>query len=863
VALGQIYYARYQLDDAADDFNRCIAMYKNAKALMIDKDERHKGIAIALSKAFLLYSECTASLDPLLSADKYAWEAWRLTTEYDPKPIAEVLDYIGRRVFWQQYVLTGEIYYLNTAISNVNNTLRLDELTYWDDYSTLLLQRFSKTHFAPDLECAIKLSERCVSSMEPDISKQALFRLHLGKGLMNRYELTGSILDINHAVDVAREAVQLLQPFNRFDVIKSRGEQAYRDFDHLAQYLLLLFLALNHRYRQTCSRKDVIEAMQLGDAVLSAASRFPTARVSIKTHFEILTQFLRIALGGSSERPTLLDPVARERLVRDSDSTTDPQTSSPVVRSELMPLAALISLEPVYPEEVIRKLNEHAEDIGNVLQSVDDVSCLSGFDQLSPGVRFLNDDDKDFFTGNCPCLSSGSFIDKGEGTRQIVWLEVKKASVEIIEDIVHRVADIVRPYPVAGLRLSDDMIVGVNDRYFVVTSSDADQRIQGSQDMVGPSGSRISTAVVGPTESSVERSTSTLAPLSLTGRDSVHPSGLLEIESSTSTLRSSESQGRSLTAMDPPSPPEALAVRETFPFIGILTIEDPAGLQQTVKIVFSIEITSSCMGDSIVTAIAVDNLRFLLPSACSPRQPSISSPYKQHFRCIDLTLFIGPDSCEAKICEPINQHPEMNWYVNKIVQAREINLGVTPVVAVAPALQASISMRFGSTVDYIALSQYIDFKNACIVEVRSTREHVWKYPLHKLRPNRLGLSISLPCHTSRTMYWKPASLTTLRTAVEATLEFNPDSRPKNKLRKNRSLHHPFNMGDAKHLLMRFSVVLKKKDGDQFIQFQGPGSPTELVHKINLCANLPLVDTSLMEGNRSTEDKQSSVWMQLR
>jgi tetratricopeptide (TPR) repeat protein len=336
-ALGRICHARYRLNDVSDDFNSSVTMYQKAEALMTEGDERHRTLLLCLSKVFLLRSECTASLGPLRSASNYAVKAWNLTAD-DPKAIAELLDYIGRRVFRQYYLLTRETSHLNDAISNIETALDLDDkLTYWDDYSTLLLKRFSKTRSVPDLDDAIKVSERCVSSTEvADSSTQALLRLHLAKGLMYRYELTNSLPDINRAIDVAREAVQLLEPFKRIEAIKSRGEQAYREFDRSAQYLLLLFMALNHRFRKVFSRKDAAEAMQIGDAVLKTADKFPTARISITSDFETLTSLLGTLLGTTRPvRPQMLEPVSGDRPeVNELDPNPEPHSSSPEVRGE-------------------------------------------------------------------------------------------------------------------------------------------------------------------------------------------------------------------------------------------------------------------------------------------------------------------------------------------------------------------------------------------------------------------------------------------------------------------------------------------------------------------------------------------------
>ena len=73
--------------------------------------------------------------------------------------------------------------------------------------------------------------------------------------------------------------------------------------------------------------------------------------------------------------------------------------------SELKLDAVTVTLEPVYPKDVMRALDKHVEEIARVLQPVQDVCCLSGFDRITPELKFIDDDDKDFFTGNSSLTS--------------------------------------------------------------------------------------------------------------------------------------------------------------------------------------------------------------------------------------------------------------------------------------------------------------------------------------------------------------------------------------------------------------------------------------------------------------------------
>jgi hypothetical protein len=69
------------------------------------------------------------------------------------------------------------------------------------------------------------------------------------------------------------------------------------------------------------------------------------------------------------------------------------------------------------------------------------------------------------------------------------------------------------------------------------------------------------------------------------------------------------------------------------------------------------------------------------------------------------------------------------------------------------------------------------------------------------------------------------------------------------------------MGDAKHRVMRVSVVFKKRDGNQFLEFKGPGKPAKLSHTINLGTPLPVRDVSQREEGSSSEEVSISMELQ--
>jgi len=449
-----------------------------------------------------------------------------------------------------------------------------------------------------------------------------------------------------------------------------------------------------------------------------------------------------------------------------------------------------------------------------------------------------------------------------EGTREIVWLESDQVDVNQFTQVVNEIAELVRPYPIAGLRPRDQTIMAVNDAnttdaprgqcsyFFDLMLDDTSWPATGGTTSVrGRRGPPTAHAPL------VIRTTETpgRAPVENLEMEEVPKHGIMSFpEGGTSNS----------VQLDPPPPSAPSLLETTFPFVGVLTVEDPNGLRQSIKIIFSLTVMSHAHQSAAVTQVIVDNLKVQIPLPSRPADaPSLSIPDKQHFRCLGLFLSIGPELPEPNLChcEPIYQHPEMNWYVTKIGHTKEVNIGVTPTFAATPSLQIPMSMKSATSVDYIALSQYIDFGKAYNSEARDNRRHIWNYPIFKTLPN--GADISLPCHISQTTYATTAPPSTIRTCAEATLEFNPGSRPKNKLKRSRKYKQCFNLGDAKHVVMLFSVVVKRTPADRFLQFIGPGSTTELNHKIDLTDNCTVIHKT--QPGRSTPLEQSIVEMRLR
>ena len=260
-----------------------------------------------------------------------------------------------------------------------------------------------------------------------------------------------------------------------------------------------------------------------------------------------------------------------------------------------------------------------------------------------------------------------------------------------MREAVNHVARMVDPYPVAALDVSENSIICVNDHYFeapLQEPSSNNHRAQTSSSEA-ENYSQLHTSTV--------QQINGTAPPRISFFDNTNGAGSSEEgQNSNGTFQHSDVD-KSLRFIgehpDPDTPPGGSVSDEKFPFIAVLTVEDPAGLQQTVKIMFCIEINSSSRGTQVITAVRLDNLRLVLPFPGSLAQASNSNPYRNHFRSIGFAVSIGPDLSNAGVYEPFYQHPQMNWYISKIARSREYNVGFAPSLSVAPSVQAPISLR--------------------------------------------------------------------------------------------------------------------------------------------------------------------------
>jgi len=478
-----------------------------------------------------------------------------------------------------------------------------------------------------------------------------------------------------------------------------------------------------------------------------------------------------------------------------------------------------VVLKTFEPLAAKQKIRETTEVIAVLLADINDIDCFSGFDQRLPDATFLKSDDETFFTGN---LRTDIHIDSNAGTREVIWLESSELSLDDFERLVDRVAEKVRPFPVIGFDPRTNTIMAVHDQHFVSYNAAPIQSASGSSSKSGTVGS----------SSNCQRTTS------------VSPTN----SSSATSVGGGTYRGSGKDVSPPPPPPPVSgedpedqlslsAACNICPFSGVFTIEDQAHHEQCVKITFCLRINSSVNGRRILTTTALTDFSLSLPAPGELQEPSSRDPLSPYFVCNELQIAIGPDSEQISECEPRSRTPKGRWDVKKVSRSSGLG-GITVALAFLPSVQLPVSKKNGLAVDLDPISQYIDFKLAKSYEVRKTREHLWKYPLRKDRPKDNDLE--LPAHSSELGYRTSVNVESIHARVTATHVVDPKSRTANKLkrqnveerRRRRAQSQPFKFeGDSKHLILQFTVTVKKRDGERFLQFEGPGVERSLYHKV--------------------------------
>ena len=169
--------------------------------------------------------------------------------------------------------------------SELSQLLEFQRPMYLNDIATTFFERFEGTGSMDDLLHAITFEEKALEFMTPSNSPdtRAMILINLGNGWHARFEMTGSVDDLNRAIETKKEAVQLTSV----------------DHPRWATILSNWGNALQTRFETTGSMDDLDLAIDTNEEVVSSTPPDYPDRAGILIHLGNALQ-IRFERTGSS-----------------------------------------------------------------------------------------------------------------------------------------------------------------------------------------------------------------------------------------------------------------------------------------------------------------------------------------------------------------------------------------------------------------------------------------------------------------------------------------------------------------------------------------------------------------------------------
>jgi hypothetical protein len=285
---------------------------------------------------------------------------------------------------------------------------------------------------------------------------------------------------------------------------------------------------------------------------------------------------------------------------------------------------------------------------------------------------------------------------------------------------------------------------------------------------------------------------------------------------------------------EPPIGPEGVKSRNNVPFVGILTVEDSKGIEQSIKIIFELEINTPLAPadqNQVITHASMGNLEMELPLPTSKGRSITTLPKVPHLRAQNVEVKVRPSGQQDQYVLT-SQHPKKDFLNGNVTAVSETGVTINSVASLTPALHLGVIKKVGEHKERLAASEAFDTANIEIGEDNGA--HFWDYPLKYTQT--YNSAISLPTHCSTGIYYRNKPVAAVTFLVQACLEINQDARPKrlskSQIKPCRSTPKLLQLG-YKQVKMCFSVVIKKEVHKNFMELQGrdrTGSTVRLHHK---------------------------------
>ena len=382
-----------------------------------------------------------------------------------------------------------------------------------------------------------------------------------------------------------------------------------------------------------------------------------------------------------------------------------------------------------------------------------------------------------------------------------------------------KVAEAVSPYPIAVFEISKKRVIYVNDSHYVHVENPASTDVANSRTQSSPSvdpqgfaGQLAALRQPSQTVSTAITINGITQPRNGTTRNPERP--LTNTPDQLSTLPPSVKRATGVVASSPdPSPqPGSDQMQGSFPFIGLLILEDQSGVQQKVQMEFELDIKAFSQGNGHRSQTQTNLTNFSLSlSDAETVGDKIISGRMPHIRTSELSLEMTAQPRSGKHILS-SQQPQPDFTDIKVSASNEVNYGGTLVASATPAVHIDYAKKFGNTTESTPFSRA--FKRVHIGKGGGL--FYWKYTF--AHPSAYSNHILLPPHSSIVHYFASSPITSMCILAEAHLELKPMGFLQ-RWQLDRSNIKPLNIGKYKTVLMSLNVLVQKNGRQNYIQFE--------------------------------------------
>jgi hypothetical protein len=242
-----------------------------------------------------------------------------LTSMLQNHPLREKLLEVLSLVLMRRFDATGSDRDMDRTIDVLEGVVVLNKGPNAPNLAEMLIQRFNRTGIPDDNTRAITLAEECYHNLEYKGTHRMFVLDTLASGLANRFDLEGSLVDLNRSIELSNQAAALsvtysfkrpiilsnlaihfltrarrtrsAEDLQNCIITSEKGLSEARDLDDRSKCLSLLGAAFQLRSRWTGSHSDSNHAIRMYHDALTLITPLHPDRVRLVNDFTIALQW--------------------------------------------------------------------------------------------------------------------------------------------------------------------------------------------------------------------------------------------------------------------------------------------------------------------------------------------------------------------------------------------------------------------------------------------------------------------------------------------------------------------------------------------------------------------------------------------